>query len=142
MKISARADYACKAVLELSLHWPKEEPLPINIIAQKQNIPIRFLTHILLSLKQLGLVQSSRGKAGGYVLLQSPKDIHLSQIILHFSEWTSHKSPQMGARKPINVFNIIWKEFDETMLQFLEKITFEDLLERNRDLENVPMFVI
>ena len=48
MKIIAKTDYACRALLELSLHWPKQEPLQVTAIADNQQIPIKFLIHILI----------------------------------------------------------------------------------------------
>ena len=71
MKISAKTDYACKAIFELVMHWPKPEPLAINVIARSQRIPIKFLTHILLQLKTMGMVESIRGQRGGYLLVKA-----------------------------------------------------------------------
>jgi Rrf2 family protein len=68
MKLSAKSDYALRAILELSLHWPKNEPLSLTTIAKRQQIPLKFLSHILLHLKDIGLVHSLRGKEGGYLL--------------------------------------------------------------------------
>ncbi|MGB3241335.1 MAG: Rrf2 family transcriptional regulator, partial [Candidatus Omnitrophota bacterium] len=62
MRISARCDYACRALLELSLHWPNEAPVHIQQISENQKIPERYLVQILIQLKRLGLVTSSRGK--------------------------------------------------------------------------------
>src|SRR2546427_7062657 len=84
MKISAKIDYACRALIELALHWPDRTPLQIRTIAKRQKIPIKFLVHILIHLKQLGLTQSVRGKSGGYVLAQSPTNIKLNMIIKSF----------------------------------------------------------
>ena len=77
MRISAKIDYACRALLELSLHWPNNIPLQINTIAQNQQMPVKFLTQILLQLKQIGYVQSVRGKKGGYLLAKAPQKIRL-----------------------------------------------------------------
>lgn len=69
MKISAKIDYACRALLiELGLHWPDNRPMQVSAIAKRQKIPMNFLVHILITLKELGYVDSIRGKSGGYVL--------------------------------------------------------------------------
>ena len=86
MKISAKIDYACRALLELSLHWPSQEPLQVDQIAQRQRVPVKFLTQILIHLKQVGYVESVRGKKGGYLLRKLPKEIKLNDIMENFND--------------------------------------------------------
>src|SRR3989338_3865624 len=113
MKISAKIDYACRALLELSLQWPSSAPLQINEIAKRQGIPLKFLVHILISLKQHGVVKSIRGKNGGYVLVKAPKDIRLDDILSDFSgEKTTAPASNSEFRKA-NVMALIWHEIDE-----------------------------
>ena len=66
MKVSAKTDYACLAMLELAAHYGSKEPLRIRTIADEHGIPSRFLVQILLQLKGAGFVASTRGAAGGY----------------------------------------------------------------------------
>ncbi len=68
MKVSAKTEYASIAVLELSLSYHTGEPVRIRDIADRHGIPSRFLVQILLQLKGMGIVQSSRGAGGGYQL--------------------------------------------------------------------------
>ena len=84
MKISAKIDYACRALLELALHWPNSTPMQVAAIAKRQRIPMNFLVHILITLKELGYVDSVRGKNGGYVLVKHPQDVRLSAVIKNF----------------------------------------------------------
>lgn len=141
MKIPAKADYACRALLELSLHWPNPAPLQINEIAMRRNIPIKFLMHILISLKQFGLVESVRGKKGGYILRKSPKEIRLVEVIFHFNEGllAGHASKQ---KKAADVIEGVWQGLEEVTWNFLNGITFENLADRSRNLEKVLMFTI
>ena len=84
MNISAKTEYACRALLELSLQWPNVAPRQIADIAVRQKMPTKFLIHILIALKGLGFVDSSRGKSGGYYLTASPQTIKLVDVIRHF----------------------------------------------------------
>src|SRR5262245_53536106 len=86
MKISAKTDYACRAILELALHWPNSVPLQISSIAGNRKIPVKFPTQILVTLKQTGLVESIRGQKGGYVLAKAPKDITLREVVANFEK--------------------------------------------------------
>jgi Rrf2 family protein len=81
IKLSARARYACLAILELA--EPRRGVLPkrVSEIASAQEIPLAFLVQILLRLKAAGLVQSARGSNGGYQLARSADEISIGEII-------------------------------------------------------------
>ena len=60
--------------------YTPEQPVKIRDIADQENIPIKFLEQILLSLKNAGLLQSKMGVGGGYYLARPPEEINLGQI--------------------------------------------------------------
>lgn len=78
--ISQKAKYALRALITLA-QAPPDEPMLIGDIADKQDIPRKFLEQILLDLKHRGLVISRRGKAGGYLLLRAPEDITFGEVL-------------------------------------------------------------
>jgi len=138
MKISAKTDYACRALLELSLHWPNPGLLQVGVIAERQKIPIKFLTHILIRLKELGLVNSVRGKKGGYALAKPPQEIKLSDLAKPFMEIGS---PQVKSKRA-DVFFHVWQEMDRLVLEAMGKITIEDLCQRERNLSQAGLYTI
>jgi Rrf2 family protein len=78
--ISKKAKYGLKALLMLAqVHG--EEPVLIVDIAERERIPKKFLELILLELKRHGLVQSKKGKGGGYFLARNPGSITLGDVI-------------------------------------------------------------
>ena len=81
MKLFAKTEYACIAVLELAQKYRDGEPVRIREIAKQHGIPPRFLVQILLQLKGAGLVTSTRGAAGGYQLARSPDKITLGEVM-------------------------------------------------------------
>ncbi|HOJ69237.1 MAG TPA: Rrf2 family transcriptional regulator [Candidatus Hydrogenedentes bacterium] len=81
MNISARCEYACRAMVELASHEWDEKLLSVAQIAEQQGIPEKYLVHIMLQLKRTGLVESSRGASGGYRLQRGPDHITLLDII-------------------------------------------------------------
>jgi Rrf2 family protein len=81
MRISAKAEYACLAVIELARSGTSGPPKPIREIAGSQGIPGAYLIQILLRLKAAGLVQSARGPIGGYQLARSPSEISVGEVI-------------------------------------------------------------
>jgi Rrf2 family protein len=80
MRISAKADYAVRAALELAAA-PEGEPVKGEQLAEVQGIPLQFLEHILLELKHARLVRAKRGARGGYWLARDPEDISIADVI-------------------------------------------------------------
>lgn len=78
--ISQKAKYAFQALLALA-DAPDGEQLVISEIAERHNIPKKFLEQILLDLKHRAIVVSRRGKAGGYALLKSPAEITFGEVL-------------------------------------------------------------
>lgn len=81
MNISSRCEYAARAVVELARHMQSDEPLTAVQIAERRQIPEKYLVHILLQLKRAGLVRSVRGAQGGYLMARAPEDITLYDIV-------------------------------------------------------------
>jgi Rrf2 family protein len=80
MRISAKADYALRAALELA-SADEDEPVKGERIAEAQHIPLQFLEHILLELKHARLVQARRGARGGYWLARPADEVTLADVI-------------------------------------------------------------
>ena len=79
--ISKKAKYALKALKHLALHYENKKPLLISDIAEAENIPKKFLEAILLELRNNGLLQSQKGKGGGYLLRMQPEDISFAKVL-------------------------------------------------------------
>src|SRR3954471_15504656 len=80
MRVSAKADYAIRAVAELGAAEGAGQ-LRADKIAEAQDIPIKFLESILLELKHAGIVRSQRGAEGGYALARPGNQISLADVI-------------------------------------------------------------
>lgn len=78
---SAKTEYACLAVLELAAQFGSGETLRVRTIADRQGIPSPFLVQILLQLKSAGVVESTRGAAGGYRLARDPATLSLGEVV-------------------------------------------------------------
>ena len=81
MNISARCEYACRAVIELAAHEHKNEPRTATAIAEARNIPEKYLVHILGQLKRANVVRSVRGAQGGYLLAREAGAITLRDVV-------------------------------------------------------------
>ena len=80
MRISAKADYAVRAAVELAAA-PDEKPVKAERIARAQEIPLNFLENILGELRHAGIVRSHRGAEGGFRLAKPPGQVTIADII-------------------------------------------------------------
>jgi len=78
-----RTDYALRALFTLVEHHGGS-PIPIGELARRNDVPKRFLEHIMLDLKERGWVQSLAGKKGGYQLAKNPEKITMGEVVRHF----------------------------------------------------------
>jgi Rrf2 family protein len=80
MRVSAKADYAVRAAVELAAAG-EGEPVKGERLATSQDIPLQFLEHILLELKHQGLVRARRGAKGGYWLAKPADEVTVADIV-------------------------------------------------------------
>jgi Rrf2 family protein len=79
VRVSAKADYALRAAIELAAAG--DGPVKGERIAQAQEIPLKFLENILLELRHAGIVRSQRGVEGGYWLARPAEEVSLAEVI-------------------------------------------------------------
>src|SRR3954454_14605751 len=130
MKLSAKTEYACLAMLQMAQQYSNGEPLQSRRIAEEQGIPSRFLVQILLQLKGASLVASTRGAAGGYRLARPPREISLAEVVdvmegdLRPGTNASKRTPLVGALLSL------CREIGEAQRDRLEDLSLGDLGER------------
>src|SRR5438552_9000952 len=79
VKFSKKSEYGLRALIELTKNCGR--PITRQQIGERQNVPVVFLEHILLRLKRVGLVASTRGVHGGYALIKPPSTVTLGHVI-------------------------------------------------------------
>jgi len=127
MRISAKGEYAIKALLDLALQ--RERGLiPIQEIATRQAIPQRYLEQVLLSLKRAGLLTSKRGSTGGYHLTRDPEEITVGAV-LRAVEGT-RATFQANASADLAD---LWLEITEAVSKVVDRVTFDELVTRARE---------
>jgi Rrf2 family protein len=141
MKLSAKTEYACIAVLELARRFDTGEPVRIREIADEHGIPARFLVQILLQLKGAGFVASTRGASGGYQLLKPPGKITLGEVMRVIEGGDNgHSTP--AARSPTAVvLSRTWRDIAAREQEMLRAITFADLAEKAKETEQQMYYI-
>ncbi len=137
MKISAKTEYACIAVLELAKNQGSSEPVRIRNIAEQHKVPPRFLVQILLQLKGAGIVSSTRGAAGGYHLIPKPEDVTLGQV-MNIIEGPvlipKRLSDTAGSSSVIGILGRVWDAAEQKRQNHLNSVTFADLVKQAGEL--------
>jgi len=130
MKVSAKTEYACLAVLELARAYDSGEPVRVRSIADEHGIPSRFLVQILLQLKGAGLVESTRGAAGGYQLRKSPDEITLAEVMAVVDGPEKLPNPAAAKSPARRALLKAWRDVAIARRDMLRDITFANLVER------------
>jgi Rrf2 family cysteine metabolism transcriptional repressor len=131
MRISAKGEYAIKAVLDLAMQ-PRGELIPIQDIAARQEIPQRYLEHVLLALKRSGLLTSRRGSAGGYHLTRPPEEITVGAV-LRAVEGENAPFEVLGQRGRGYDLAELWAEIAEAVSRVIDGLTFGELAAQVRE---------
>ena len=131
MRISAKGEYAIKAVLDLAMQ-PRGELIPIQDIAARQEIPQRYLEHVLLALKRSGLLTSRRGSAGGYHLTRPPEEITVGAV-LRAVEGENAPFEVLGRGGRGYDLAELWAEIAAAVSNVIDGLTFGELAARVRE---------
>jgi Rrf2 family protein len=129
MRVSAKADYAIRAVVELAAAG--EGPLKAEQIAQAQEIPIKFLENIMVDLRHAGIVRSQRGTEGGYWLARPAEEINLAQVIRAvdgpLASVRGHRSEDVSYQGSAERLREVWVAVRASLRRVLESVTVADL---------------
>lgn len=135
MKLSTRARYGTRALLELALHQG-EGPVLLKDIARRQQISLQYLEHLVTPLIAGGIVRSTRGAKGGVSLTRPPSEIRLGEVI-HLLEGSVApvdcvNNPGICLRSELCVTRDVWDDLRKAMDSVLESTTLQDLVERQK----------
>jgi Rrf2 family protein len=134
VKVSAKAEYACVALVELASHHGDGQPVQIKTIAKAHGLSARFLVQILLQMKGAGLVASSRGAAGGYQLARQPETISLAEIINAIDRAPPRPAAlnAMQSTSVVRSLREVWREISKEEQRILAKTSLADLVHRTK----------
>jgi Rrf2 family protein len=129
VRVSAKADYAIRAMVELAAAG--EGPLKGERIAQAQEIPIRFLENILVDLRRGGLVASQRGSEGGYWLARPAAEISLADVIRAvdgpLASVRGRRAEQLSYAGSAEPLREVWIAVRASLRGVLEAVTLADV---------------
>jgi Rrf2 family protein len=132
VRVSAKADYAVRAMIELAAVGGEGEPRKGETIAAAQDIPMPFLENILAELRHHGLVQSRRGAEGGYWLSRLPQEVTIAEVIRAvegpLASVRGERPDEVryqGASEPLQR---VWMALRSNIRDVLERVTLADVV--------------
>lgn len=90
--LSRTSEYALRALIYLANHM-NDWPIPGNAIATNANIPSKYLSSVLSELVRRGVLESARGKSGGFRMVKSPKKTKLMEVLCPFEQFENRRCP-------------------------------------------------
>ena len=130
MDVSVKSEYALRAVFDLACR-ETTDPVKIARIAERQQIPQKFLELILSQLKQGGFLASRRGADGGYYLARPADAITVGDILRHIDgPITPAKRQGENAEPGDSPFPELWGRVERAVSSVIDRTTFADLVTR------------
>ncbi len=128
MKLSAKSRYAIRALLDLAINCGGA-PVSVKMIAERQKIPERYLENIFNKLKNGGILKSSQGKGGGFILNRKPEDLDLLSVI-ETLEGSLKIAECVGEQKCSSsecYTHDLWNRLNDKVKESFKKITLKDI---------------
>ena len=140
MRLSAKAQYACVAMIDLACSHGDPNPVHLKHIADKHGTSQRFLVQILLQLKGAGLVDSTRGATGGYLLAKPPSLISLADIV-HAIDQPPPPAPSalsgLYSTNIVQVASAVLQEAQDREQRRLAEMTLEELVRQTHQRSEI-----
>ena len=138
MKLGTKTRYSARAMVDLALNYEDGNGVvSAGEISARQQLSVKYLEHLLASLRAAGLVRSVRGAKGGHILARPPDEINLREIyhvfegVEGFVECTT--SPELCDRIDGCVTREVWTQIYDACMGILESTTLEDLARRAKE---------
>jgi Rrf2 family cysteine metabolism transcriptional repressor len=135
---SAKAHYGLKAIIYLAKNTGKG-PIQAKEIAVTQNVPVRYLELLLSQLKKARLINSNRGKLGGYYLSKPATGITIFDVVSSLegkiSFVSSHEVKENDAIE--TAVSDFWKKAEDNLITYLQQTNIEDMLQKANSGEHM-----
>jgi Rrf2 family protein len=146
MKISRKADYALRAMLDLATQVPRGDLARTAEIAHRTGAPPKFLEAILAELRRAGLVESQRGAEGGHRLARPADRVTAGEVWRAIDGPTSitDRLPRRrpSVEGPARAVRSLWAQIEEAVARAADSVTLEELARRAQEASNVADFSI
>lgn len=131
MRITTRGQMAVSAMTDLAVHQ-RLRPVALSAISARLGISLSYLEQLFSALRRAGLVDSTRGPGGGYMLALKPAKICVSDIILAVENLKADEGSEKTGAVAKAVTGDLWMAFNAQVMEYLQSVTLEDLVQQQR----------
>lgn len=137
MRVSAKVDYAVRALAELAAagQGSGKGPIKGDVIARRQGVPLNFLENILSDLRRAGIVASQRGSEGGYWLAAPPETLTIADVIRKvegpLADVRGEALEDLDYTGPAEALRAVWVATRASLRTVLEEVTIADVASGN-----------
>lgn len=132
MRISTKARYSLRGLLDLTLHY-ESDPIQIHEIARRQGISERYLENLFTKLRSNGILTSVKGKGGGFMLAKKPEEIDVYSVFIAVEEDIDLVScvdvPENCEKSAACMTRNLWKKISTELATTLKSLSLKDLIE-------------
>lgn len=146
MKISTKGRYGLRALVDMAAN-AEGMPIALTSVAKRQNISLNYLEQVFGILRKAGIVTSTKGSNGGYLLKREAKDITVREVLEALEgEFSIVDRNPMDQQDPLQIAiqTLLWDEIDERVNQLLQTRTLEQLVDEYKQTQDqgVQMYYI
>ena len=140
MRLSTRGRYGTRLMVDLAQHYA-DGPIPLGEIAKRQDLSAKYLEQLIILLKGNGLIRSTRGRRGGYMLARSPEEINVGEIIetlegrLAIVDCVAE--PELCDRSPECPTRGIWVGMTDILKKQLFSLNLKDVAQKSVPVEDL-----
>lgn len=144
MRLTSKGRYAVMAIADLAKHAQGERAVPLQDIAQRQEISLSYLEQLFARLRRAGLVEGVRGPGGGYRLARPARDILAAEIVIAVNEPIKATRCKSGGTLGCTgktercIAHELWEGLSAQIFAFLSRVTLEDVVERRVRPADLP----
>ncbi|HRD74424.1 MAG TPA: Rrf2 family transcriptional regulator [Hyphomicrobiaceae bacterium] len=133
MELNTKGRYAVTALADLARH-AGEEAVPLSVIATRQGLSLAYLEQLFLKLRRAGLVESARGRTGGYKLCRPAESISVAEIMLAVEEGVrmtrcrgDDSAPCQAGERCLT--HDLWDALGAEIARFLDRVTLAEVID-------------
>lgn len=131
MRITTRGQMAVSAMTDLAVHQ-QLRPVALSAISARLGISLSYLEQLFSALRRAGLVDSTRGPGGGYMLAVKPADICVSDIILAVENLKADGGSEKTGTVAKAVTGDLWLAFNAQVMEYLQSVTLAELVTQQK----------
>jgi Rrf2 family transcriptional regulator, iron-sulfur cluster assembly transcription factor len=134
VELNTKGRYAVMAMVDIAKYAEQDATVPLSMVAERQGISLAYLEQLFVKLRRFGLVESARGRSGGYRLGRDPASITVAEVLRAVDEdvqmtrcGMAGEGPCVGGQRCLT--HDLWDALGDHIEQFLSRTTLQNVID-------------